>query len=100
MLSLSLSLSYTHTCTHVHANTHTNTHTNKHTHMHTRTHAYTHTHTHTCTHTHTHYPSLSITSAKNGVLTVFDKVALSVRELCGIILSPSCEYDYDPFDQD
>ena len=38
--------------------------------------------------------------AQNEVLTVFDMVALSAKELCGLILGKSCETDYNPWDQE
>ena len=33
------------------------------------------------------------------VLTVFDKVALSAREICGYLIGPPCEDPYDPYHQ-
>ena len=31
---------------------------------------------------------------------MFDMVALSAKELCGLILGKSCETDYNPWDQE
>ncbi len=33
------------------------------------------------------------------VLTVFDQIALSDREICGYLLGPTCEDAYDPYHQ-
>ena len=31
---------------------------------------------------------------------MFDMVALSAKELCGLLLGKSCETDYNPWDQE
>ena len=41
----------------------------------------------------------SITS-QDEVLTVFGKVALSSKEICGFIIGPTCAHDYNPYDQE
>lgn len=33
------------------------------------------------------------------MLTVFDQIALSDREICGYLLGPTCEDAYDPYHQ-
>ena len=34
------------------------------------------------------------------IFTVFSKVALSPKEVCGILLGPPCGDSYDPWDQE
>ena len=34
------------------------------------------------------------------MLTVFDQVGLSDREVCGYLLGPTCDDSYDPYHQD
>ncbi|XP_064389066.1 sphingomyelin phosphodiesterase-like isoform X2 [Halichondria panicea] len=43
--------------------------------------------------------TLIVPTFQEEVLTVFDQIALSDREICGYLLGPTCEDAYDPYHQ-